>query len=146
MSTENKENPTVEIPTNGKLRKYIITIIVGLVIAFIVLLIRNVFTLKTKVEILHVLSDAFFISGFLLFGFGLLVFASNEGTFDMLVFGFAKLINVFKRDMTKSKYKTFYDYRVSKQEKKQSFGFMVIVGLGLILVSLVFLFFWNKVS
>ena len=46
--------------------------------------------------------------------------------------------------INKVKYKTFYDYRVAKQETKNPFGYLVIVGLIFIGASMVFLILYYQ--
>lgn len=46
---------------------------------------------------------------------------------------------LFKKNPADRKYKDFYEYREAMKEKKRSYGYMVIVGLAYIAVSLIFL-------
>ena len=85
------------------------------------------------------LSDAFFVPGIVMLCFGVLVFATNGGTFDMLAFGVIKMFDLFKKDLTKVKYRTFYDYRKAQNEKKRSFLHLIIIGAGFLIVGVVFL-------
>ena len=73
-------------------------------------------------------SNAFAVPGILAVCFGLLIVASNGGTFDMLAYGVTSLFRLFKRDPLDRKYGNFYEYRKAKQEKKRDFWYMVIVG------------------
>ena len=84
------------------------------------------------------LCDAFFVPGVIMLCFGLLVFATNGGAFDMLAFSVIKLFDLFKRDLTKSKYRTFYDYREVQKEKNRQFVSFIIIGGGFLLVGIVF--------
>lgn len=119
--------------------KYLITAAVGIVLAFIVLLIKDVFHLTQIVDVMKILCDGFFVSGILLACFGGLVFASNGGVFDMITYGVKHLFWLFKKNPADRKYKDFYEYRMAMKEKKRSFGFMVVVGLAFIAISLIFL-------
>lgn len=77
MKTNNQiEN--LEPTLKKKILPYLTTTIVGIVITGLILLYKEVFTLKTSKEVFQALTDGFFVSGVLIFGFGLLVFASNE--------------------------------------------------------------------
>lgn len=119
--------------------KYLITAAFGAVLAFIVLLIKDVFHLSQTVDVMKALCDGFFISGVLIACFGGLVFASNGGVFDMITYGVKNLFWLFKKNPADRKYKDFYEYREAMKEKKRSYGYMVIVGLAYIAVSLIFL-------
>ena len=119
--------------------KYLITAAFGAVLAFIVLLIKDVFHLSQTVDVMKALCDGFFVSGVLIACFGGLVFASNGGVFDMITYGVKNLFWLFKKNPADRKYKDFYEYREAMKEKKRSYGYMVIVGLAYITVSLIFL-------
>ncbi len=119
--------------------KYLITAAFGAVLAFIVLLIKDVFHLLQTVDVMKALCDGFFVSGVLIACFGGLVFASNGGVFDMITYGVKNLFWLFKKNPADRKYKDFYEYREAMKEKKRSYGYMVIVGLAYIAVSLIFL-------
>lgn len=124
--------------------KYLITAAVGIVLTLIVLLIKDVFHMSQTVDVMKTLCDGFFVSGILIACFGGLVFASNGGVFDMLTYGLKHLVWVFKKNPADRKYKDFYEYREAMKEKKRSFGYMVIVGIALIAISLIFLAIYYK--
>ncbi len=117
-----------------QLKRYSITLAIGLVIAFAVLLIKDFFSQTEAATIFAILCDAFCISGVLVTGAGLLIFSSNEGTFDILVYGVKSFWGFFKKDKTK-KHDTFYDYRASRAEHKMAFGYIVLCGLILLAIS-----------
>lgn len=121
---------------------YIITFIVGLFMIFGILLAKDIFQVKGKEEIYHILTDAIFVPGVLITGYGILVMANNEGAFDMLTYGVIKLFDLFKRDLTKVKHRTFYDYRQAKRDSKNDFGYLIIVGVSFIVVSLIFYYLY----
>lgn len=124
--------------------KYLITAAFGAVLAFIVLLLKDVFHLSQTVDVMKALCDGFFVSGVLIACFGGLVFASNGGVFDMITYGVKNLFWLFKKNPADRKYKDFYEYREAMKEKKRSYGYMVIVGLAYIAVSLIFLALYYK--
>ncbi len=111
---------------------------------FAIICMKNIFNKKTTTEILHVLTDATFIPGFTLFGFGLLAVAYNAGTFDAIVYGFKMFIGKFFRNLPQRKYKTLYEYRVATHEEKSSFAHLIIVGIAFIVISLIFLIIYFK--
>ena len=78
------------------------------------------------------------------FLFGILVVASNGGTFDMLVYGTKKFIDIFRKPQHRKITNTFYDYRKVKQENPGDFLYLILVGLGFILVSVVFLIIYYQ--
>lgn len=125
------------------LRKYIITLLVESALVLLILMAKDFFAQTDPVTIFHILADAFFAVGIITSCFGLLIFSTNEGTFDMLKYGLDSFFGYFKKDHIK-KYETFYDYRESRADKKLQFGFMVICGLLFLAVSFVMFFFYSK--
>lgn len=121
-----------------KVLKYLIPVLVCAVIVILILVGFKSFA-KSGKALIQDLCDAFSVSGIVMLGFGLLVFATNGGTFDMLAFGVIKLFDLFKKDLTKVKYRTFYDYRQAQKEKNRSFLHLVLIGLGFLLVGVAFL-------
>ena len=63
---------------------------------------------QTKMKIL---TDAFFASGVFAICAGLLVVVSNGGFFHIFSYGISSFANLFKKDRSKMKYKTYYDYK-----------------------------------
>lgn len=119
-----------------KFCKYLITLTVGLAAVLLIAWAKDVFAQTEPGKVFHILCDVFFAVGTVMCCAGLLVFSSNEGTFDMISYGISSFIDLF-RTTSKKKYATFYDYREGKKEKKFSFGFLLICGLLFVAVSLV---------
>ena len=99
--------------------RYLIAAGAGLVIAFVIMLAQGIFSQTDAQDVMRILSDAFFASGVLLAGAGLILVASNGGLFDMFGYAAVLFFNLFRRDVTKRKYKDFYEYREAKKEKKR---------------------------
>ncbi len=127
-----------------KILKYLITFVLGSLVVLVVLFSKDTFYQTQTSTVFRDLSDAFFVSGVIMAGLGLLVFASNGGAFDMLSFGVMRFFSLFKRDLTKVKYRTFYDYRKAQQEKKRGFAFILIEGCVFLAVAALFLILYNN--
>ena len=125
------------------LKKYLITLLVGFAGVALILWSKDIMAQTAAVDVFHILCDAFFVVGFVITAAGLLVFSSNEGTFDMLVYGVKSFVDMFRKDSIK-KYDTFYDYRESRAQSKMSFGFMIICGLFFLAVSMVMYYFYTQ--
>lgn len=125
-----------------KYLKYLITAGIGLFFTILIIIGKDAFGQKDIKDTYKVLADGFFVPGILLTCFGLLIFSSNEGTFDMLAFGVKWLVNTFKRDMKKME--TFHDYRLARHENTKSFGYMCIVGLFFVAISAIFAMLYMK--
>ena len=121
-----------------KLRKYFITLTVGLAAGVAIAWAKGVFAQTDPASVFHILCDCFFAVGTVLCCAGLLIFSSNEGTFDMLSYGVSSFLDLF-RAKSKKKYDTFFDYRESKADKKIRFGFLLICGMIFLAASLAML-------
>lgn len=126
-------------------RKYWITLLVGFVAVALILWAKDIFRQTAAATVFHILSDAFFVVGVVIFGAGGLIFSSNEGTFDMLVYGVKSFLDMFRKHSVK-KYDTFYDYRESRADKKVPFGFLLICGLFFLAIAFVMYFLYRQYS
>ena len=122
--------------------RYVITAAVLAVFVVLVAWARGAFTTTNQRELLGNLCDAFAIPGILAICFGLLIVASNGGTFDMLAYGFRTLFRTLKKDPLDRKYGNFYEYRKAKQAKKRTFWYLVIVGGVYTLIAAALLLAW----
>lgn len=125
------------------IRKYLITLLVGFGAVALILWAKDIFHQTALVDVFHVLTDAFFVVGTVMTCMGLLVFSSNEGSFDMLVYGVKSFVDLFRKNSVK-KYDSFYDYRESRADKKIKFGFLLICGLFFLAVSFVMYFLYRQ--
>ena len=126
--------------------RYLITTGVGMLIVLLIVLMKNGFT-ETDVEIaMQIWCDAFFVSGVFLTCGGLIVVASNGGVFDMLGYAVSLLWYTFKSSKVERKYKTFYDYREARKDRKRSVSYVLIVGLAMLAISVVFLILYDIVG
>ena len=121
-----------------KLRKYLITLTLGLAGVAAIAWAKDIFAQTEAGSIYHILCDAFFAVGTVLCCAGLLIFSSNEGTFDMLSYGMSSFIDLF-RAKSRKKYPTFFDYKESRKGVKIRFGFLLICGLLFVGISLILL-------
>lgn len=118
-----------------RIRKYLITMSIGLLAVLGICWAKDIFAQTEPGAIYHILCDSFFAVGTVMVCAGILVFSSNEGTFDIIVYGVSSFIDIF-RDKSRKKYDTFFGYRENRADKKFSFGFLLICGLIFIAVSL----------
>lgn len=122
-----------------------ITLFIGFSAAALIAWAKDIFAQTALVNVFHILCDAFFVVGVVTLSAGLLVFSTNEGTFDMLVYGVKSFTDLFRKNSTK-KYDSFYDYRVSRTEKKLSFGFLLICGLFFLAIAFIMYSFYRQYS
>ena len=119
-----------------KTLKFVITLFIGFAIAILIALSKDLFIQTSMEKIFHILTDSFFVPGVVITAMGLLVFARNEGSFDMMVYGVQRFIGLFKKNY-QHKYDTFYDYRVAHSENKIQFSFLIICGIFFLAVSMI---------
>lgn len=127
----------------GKLAPGLISLCAGLLI-FVGVLVMNSFWTVGMPDIFRLLSDACIVSAALVGGVGVLVFASNSGTFDMLAYGFLHIFDRFRSNARNPRYRDFYEYRQAKGERRRPVAHMLIVGIGFFLFSWIFSFIWQK--
>lgn len=125
------------------LKKYLITLLIGFLAVLGIVWSKDVFSQAALVDVFHILCDGFFAVGVVITAAGLLIFSSNEGTFDAIVYGLRSFFDMFRKQKT-LKYDTFYDYRESRAEKKLKFGFLLICGLILLAISLIMYLFYRR--
>ena len=126
-------------------KKYLITLLVGFLAVGLILWSKDTFAQTALKSIFHILSDAFFAVGVVIICSGLLVLSANGGTFDMFVYGMSSFFDLFRVN-SKKKYDTFYDYRVSREEKKLPFVFLLICGLFFLVIAFVMYFLYRQHS
>ena len=104
------------------LLQYSITAAIGICVAVVIMAVKGLFggaELAAK-DVYQILCDAFFVPGVIIGGVGLIVFASHGGVFDMLGYAVRLFFDLFRRDVTKRKYRDFYEYKEAKKDKQRS--------------------------
>ena len=124
-------------------KKYLITLLAGFGAAALIAWSKDLFAQTTAVAVYHILCDSFFVVGVVITSIGLLILSTNEGTFDMLVYGMKAFVDIFRKESVR-KYDNFYDYRMSREDKKLPFGFLLICGVFFLAVSMVMLYCYNQ--
>ncbi len=67
-------------------KKYIVTAVIGIILAVIVLLVKRVFSAVSVKEVFRILADAFTLPGGLFLTAGLGIWIMNQGAFDGLIY------------------------------------------------------------
>lgn len=122
--------------TSKNRKPYVITFVVGAVMALGVLLIDNAFSADlSALERVRFLSDAFFVPGALIFCVGMMIFVSGKGALDALTYS----LQFLRRELfLKKKMEAFADYKARKAEKKTPYRFLLRIGLAYLLLGLLF--------
>ena len=116
---------------------------IGLAAVALIAWSKDVQSQTELVKIYHILCDSFFAVGIVVLCIGVLIFSSNEGTFDIIKYGISSFLGMFKKNYVK-KYDSFYDYRAERAGQKLSCGFLVISGALLVAISLVMYFLYSQ--
>ena len=122
------------------LKRYLITLSAGLVMAVYILWQKDFLGQTETAMIFHILCDAFFVPGVLLVCFGLLIFSTNEGTFDGMTYAVKSFVNMFRKKNMKQ-YDNYYDYKASRKNRDTKFAYLIFCGLFFIAVSAIMLYF-----
>ena len=125
--------------------KYLLTLLAGIAMAAWVAWSKNILEQTGLKEIFHILTDAFFIPAVLLLGIGGLIFTTNEGAFDAVVFGLKSFWSMFSKKLKRNR-ESYYDYTMARREKKLPFGFLLICGLIFLAVSMVMYYLYCRYS
>ena len=126
--------------------RYSIASAVGLALAFVILCFKNIFSQTDAVKVFQILCDAFFVTGICFACIGVIMLAGNGGAFDMLGYAFVMLFDALRKDISKRKYKDFYEDRQAKKEKKRNVLYMFVVGGAFIAISVIFLILYYQVG
>ena len=126
--------------------RYSIASAVGLALAFVILCFKNIFSQTDAVKVFQILCDAFFVTGICFACIGVIMLAGNGGAFDILGYAFVMLFDALRKDISKRKYKDFYEYRQAKKEKKRNVLYMFVVGGAFIAISVIFLILYYQVG
>lgn len=124
-----------------KALKYIITTVIGLLIAVAVCNQQNLFYSLQPLRVSRILCNAFFISGILITGIGLLVVVSKEGMFDGMTYYAGRFKMLLSKDYEKKRKNalSYYEYKQTKNREPGQASFILITGVGFLAVAVVFL-------
>lgn len=125
-----------------KLLQYGITTFVVALCSLLIMIVQGLFNTTDYQTIMKILTDAFFAPGIIAVCFGLLIVASNGGTFYIFSYGMASFANLFRKDRSKMRYKTYYDYKEAMKDQQKPYGFILIVGLAFVAISMIFMIIW----
>ena len=108
---------------------YSVVSIIGILLVIAVLNMKNFSSLAVPMSYMA-LSDAMIIPGVFFSGIGAMIFASNNGAFDMIAFGIKSLGSRMSGNKEfKKKYDSYFDYCKEKRLNRLPFGFMLFPGL-----------------
>lgn len=121
---------------NRTLRRYLITLAIGLAMASIIWVRDGLFSTRNTQQILKSVSNGSFLAGTLLVGVGLMVFISNSGFFDAFRYTALSIFRSFTAKGEANK-EEMADYKARRRERKGQMAHLIIVGLVFMAVALV---------
>ena len=127
-------------------KKIWITTIIGAAIALCVSLFKGIYKVEDAVNRIWILSDAFFTSGVLIAGVGLLILVANEGNFDMLSYGVKSVTACFKKKGERKLEKTLFEYKMAKQDRRVPTKHLLVVGSMYLFFSAILSFVFSYLS
>ncbi len=125
-------------------KQYVIPSVIGLVVAVAICIMNDIFALETSAEVFTILSNAFAIPGFVMFGIGIMVWVMNEGLFNGISYGMKTVgRSLSARKGEKIKDEEFYEYNARQKAKHHKFKHLLIVGGVFVVISIVFAFLYG---
>ena len=129
--------------------KRIIILVIDVILITLISISRyNTRLASDPINVFHAMSDGFFVTGFLNFGFGALIWISTTGFFDIFGYSAKSILNFFlprswMERMGMTPKGDFYEYKVKKREKRKEPLLPIEtlwLGGAMILIALIFMF------
>lgn len=123
------------------LKQWLISLGVAILMVVACLFIFKITSADTAVKVLTCLCNSFFITGGVVLCFGLLIWCANHGSFTGLSYGFKQIFEKRRFEKQFEKRERYGEYRERKLKNQHEFMHMIIVGLGFVVISFIFLLF-----
>lgn len=120
----------------SRLKKHLITLLIGLLIALPVFLKDGLFRADTARRFCKVLSNGCFLAAVLLLGVGCLALVSNTGFFNAFRYN---LYSVFRGMTSKGRGAPkveFHDFNREKRRRKSGYSHLMVIGSVFFLIAL----------
>ncbi len=124
----------------GTITKYVVAIAAGGLLSSYVMVVNDYKNVTDEIEKLRLLADCFTVPGVVLIMLAALCWLSSKGALDGISYA---VVGLFRRILPGAQTKEpekYYDYVVRKQKSRKSgFGFLAVVGLGFLIIAIVFI-------
>lgn len=117
--------------------EYVVALLINLGIMVAFAFWKKMFTEMPTVHLYRNLSDMFFTLTVINGGVGILVWATNEGSFDAIAYGLRSFFSMFSPYGPKTKYGSYYEYKQVKGHQRYPFGFLLVYGALFLILSLI---------
>ena len=127
--------------------KYYVQAIMGLVLAFAIMVSRGLFESTTLADKVKYIGDGFTVAGILYLGVGALLWVSTTGFFDIFSYAIKKAAHAILPGMVQDDVGKFYEYKVENESKRKGFFEYFTLKLGVLftVISLILLYVWYQV-
>ena len=131
-----------------KFKSYLIHGGIALFCVILLLVNRGFFTAEDLETRVLAAADSFTAVGLIFTCFGLLVWISSTGVFDMLGYAIQKGAHALVPGLVKFDAEDFYEYKMELKDKKKKSSYSAILKVGLVIFSIavVLVIVWYKVS
>ena len=129
-----------------KHKKYIVQIIAGVILSFLIMWYRGLFSFESTADTVLIICDGFTITAFLYLGIGSLLWMSTTGFFDIFGYAFKKGAHALIPGHIHDKIGSYYDYVMDKKtgRKKYTEWSALIVGAGFLLLVIILTIVWYQ--
>lgn len=126
--------------TSKMIIRYSVVFLIGLLMFFMYIRSRGLFSVRDKLQLYMILSDGFVIPGFIILGIGCMLIVANAGVFDMASYTMGKIKSILRSryDDSVNYPKTYFDYKLKYSGRKVQSLPCVLVGILFVLLSMIF--------
>ena len=120
---------------------------IALLLAFVVMCVRGLFT-KTEIsDIVMAIGDGFTVTAFLYLGMGALMWVSTTGMFDIFGFAIKRGAHAIIPALFVNEEGGYYEYKMKKAEKRKGFTehFTLKLGFVFLIISIILTVVWYAV-
>lgn len=131
-----------------KSKKYVIQLVVGLLIAFVIMWQRDLFTAEAVADKVLIICDGFTVVAFVYLCMGALLWVSGTGMLDIFGYALKKGANALIPGRVFDDLGGYYEYKMSKQEKRKGFKerSTLIIGFLFLAISIILTLVWYSVA
>lgn len=126
-------------------KKYLTDLGIGAVLIVSLCAVTGLFGAENASDVFRILSDGFFVAGFLFLCLGGLTFTKNGGVMDGLSFTFKTAFARMRSDFETARM-SFAEYREEREKKASSPLPSVLAGLTYLVLAVVFLLVYSAVN
>ncbi len=131
-----------------KSKKYVIQLLIGVFIAFVIMWQRGLFLAESVADKVLIICDGFTVVAFIYLCLGVLLWISSTGTMDIFSYALKKGVNALVPGRIFDDLGGYYEYKMSKEEKRKGFKerSTLIIGFLFLVISIVLTLVWYSVA